>query len=269
MAWQPCAATTADEDSLFVCQCFADVEAEGDGGCLPLRFARMFIGKPYVAYTLEVNDDERLVVNTRQLDCTTLVENVAALTLCARMGRHTFGDFCQTLTTLRYREGVLDGYESRLHYFSQWIADKQAMGIVSEIQEPNPPFSAIQRIDLHYMSSHPDAYKALRAHPDLVGTIRALEQEMDGVTVRYIPKSRVGDSELLRSAVEDGDIIAITSGKDGLDIAHLGLAVWRDDGLHLLNASQIHKRVVEEPMTLYEYLQRHPTHTGIRIIRIN
>ena len=37
---------------------------------------------------------------------------------------------------------------------------------------------------------------------------------------------------------------------------------------HLLNASQIHKKVVKEPMTLDQYLQKHPSHTGIRIIRV-
>ena len=76
-------------------------------------------------------------------------------------------------------------------------------------------------------------------------------------------------TEALRKAVSDGDIIAITCNKPGLDIAHLGFAVWQKDGLHLLNASQIHKKVVQEPMTLYQYLQKHPSHTGIRIIRIN
>ena len=38
--------------------------------------------------------------------------------------------------------------------------------------------------------------------------------------------------------------------------------------MHLLNASQLHKKVVEEPMTLGQYLSKHPSHTGIRIIRI-
>ena len=69
--------------------------------------------------------------------------------------------------------------------------------------------------------------------------------------------------------MRDGDIIAITCQKPGLDIAHLGFAVWQKDGLHLLNASQIHKRVVEEPMTLRQYLEKHPSHTGIRIVRSN
>uniref|UniRef100_UPI00259B81AA N-acetylmuramoyl-L-alanine amidase-like domain-containing protein n=1 Tax=Xylanibacter rodentium TaxID=2736289 RepID=UPI00259B81AA len=82
-------------------------------------------------------------------------------------------------------------------------------------------------------------------------------------------KDCVGNNGLMRKAVEDGDIIAITCRKKGLDIAHLGYAVWRNDGLHLLNASMIHHKVVEEPMTLYRYLQKHPSHTGIRIVRIN
>ena len=96
-----------------------------------------------------------------------------------------------------------------------------------------------------------------------------MEERVTGGHFRYIPKSEVKNSRVLRRAIHDGDIIAITSKKVGLDIAHLGFAVWRKDGLHLLNASSVHKKVVEEPMTLYQYLQKHPSHTGIRIIRIN
>ena len=50
----------------------------------PLFFAHQLIGRPYVAHTLEGQPTERLVVNTRQLDCTTLVETVTALTICAK-----------------------------------------------------------------------------------------------------------------------------------------------------------------------------------------
>jgi len=96
-----------------------------------------------------------------------------------------------------------------------------------------------------------------------------MEQRVSGQKFRFIPKSRVGRSAELEEVVRDGDIIAITCKKSGLDIAHLGLAVWKNGNLHLLNASQLHKKVVEEPMTLWQYLQKHPSHTGIRIIRIN
>jgi hypothetical protein len=112
-------------------------------------------------------------------------------------------------------------------------------------------------------------YKALKAQPELVPIIRQQEQQLTGVKARYIPKSALRRStKALRQAVKDGDIIAITCNKKGLDIAHLGFAIWQKDGLHLLNASMIHKKVVLEPMTFYQYLQKHPSHTGIRVIRL-
>ena len=89
----PAAAVSADKeavtyqkkDSVTVCRLLAASRQLPRGTNLQLFFARKFLGLPYVAHTLEINDDERLVVNTRQLDCTTLVENVTALTLCAAL----------------------------------------------------------------------------------------------------------------------------------------------------------------------------------------
>ena len=251
-------------DSIKICKLLAQVNQQTS----TLWFARQFMGIPYVAHTLEVNAREQLVVNTRQLDCTTLVETVTALKLCANRGQKSWKDYVQMLTTLRYRQGVLDGYPSRLHYFSDWIRDKAQMQLISDIQQPNPPYSAVQKTPVNYMSLHPQSYKALKADAKLVPVIRKQEQELTGLTVRYIPKSAIRNTALMRQTVKDGDIIAITCNKAGLDIAHLGFAVWRADGLHLLNASQLHKKVVEEPMTLYRYMQQHPTFTGIRVVRI-
>ena len=252
-------------DSIKICQLLSQANSETS----TLWFARQFLNVPYVAHTLEVNDDERLVVNTRQLDCTTLVETVAALKLCAQQGKRGFADYQQILRTLRYRQGRMAGYPSRLHYFTDWIRDKVEMQLVTDIQQPNPPFTAVQTVRVNYMSTHPTAYKALKANASLVPEIRAQEQSLTGMKVRYIPKHQIRNNKLLRSVVKDGDILAITCNKKGLDIAHLGFAVWRKDGLHLLNASMIHKKVVEEPMTLYQYMQKHKTHTGIRVVRIN
>lgn len=251
-------------DSIKICKLLR----QADRKTTMLWIARQFMGVPYVAHTLEINNEEQLVVNTRQLDCTTLVETVTALKLCIDQDKRTWNDYLMALRSLRYRQGVLDGYPSRLHYFTDWIIDKQLMGFVTEVQQPNPPFSAVQKIAVSYMSEHPQAYQALKSHPEFVPVIRQQEKALTGKTYRYIPKSAVRNTKLLRQTVKDGDIIAITCNKRGLDIAHLGFAVWRNDGLHLLNASQLHKKVVEEPMTLYRYLQKHPTFTGIRIIRI-
>ena len=236
----------------------------------PLFFARKFTGRPYVAHTLEILDEEeRLVINTRQLDCTTLVETVTALTLCAYRNLYTYRDYLNALVAMRYHQGIIDRYPSRIHYFTDWIVENTKAGIVKEIQAPEPPFTSLQTVNVNYMSLHPQSYKALRLHPEYVPEIAKMEQRINGLQFRYIPKTEVRNTAAMREGVHDGDIIAITCNKPGLDIAHLGFAVWHKDGLHLLNASQLHKKVVEEPMTLFQYLQKHPSHTGIRIIRIN
>ena len=213
---------------------------------------------------------EPLVINLDSVDCTTFVEYVSA----AVLGRTTItyeGDSIlrRFVQALRYRDGKRGNYASRNHYFTDWILENTKSGIVTEIQSPNPPFTALQTIKVNYMSEHPQSYKALRAHLEYVTEISQMEQQLNGLQFRFIPKTDVKNTREMRETVHDGDIIAITCNKPGLDIAHLGFAVWKQDGLHLLNASQLHKKVVEEPMTLFEYLQKHPSHTGIRIIRIN
>lgn len=263
-----CSATAAVTDSMEIESWLKEASANPPSQALTLFFARKLMDRPYVAHTLEVNSQERLVVNTRQLDCTTLVENAVALTLCSRQGKTSFHDFKSALQLIRYRGGKLTDYTSRLHYFTDWIEDNTAKGIVREIQQPIPPFTAKQHINVAYMTTHPSRYQALVSHPEFIPTIRQQEQQLSGKTYRFIPKSAVRNTKVLRSAVADGDIIAITCRKKGLDIAHIGFAVWREDGLHLLNASMIHKKVVDEPLTLERYLAQHPSHTGIRVIRL-
>ena len=95
-------------DSILIEQLLADGNAQKcDKGQDVLYFARKFLGKPYVAHTLELfPDDERLVLNTRELDCTTYVDIVVALTLCSRRGETTFRQFVHQLHMQRYWNGV-------------------------------------------------------------------------------------------------------------------------------------------------------------------
>ena len=192
-----------------------------------------------------------------------------ALTLCAKNNDRNYTAFKKYLRQLRYRQGVIKGYPSRLHYFTDWIEDKTDMGFVHEIQQSTAPFTAVQTVKVNYMSQHPQSYLSLKAHPEYIEEIALQEKNLSGRRYHFIPKYMVKNTKVMRKIVRDGDIIAITCSKPGLDIAHLGFAVWRKDGLHLLNASQIHKRVIEEPMTLGKYLSKHSSHTGIRIIRLN
>ena len=271
----PCrlsAQTYTRADSLKVVQLLAEAASqEGDTNWM-LFFAEKFIGTPYVASTLEVNEEEKLVVNLRQLDCTTLVENVVALTLTVREPVPSFAAFCRNLEKIRYRGGVRDGYASRNHYFSEWIASNEKLGVVDEIrgkkEEGYRPFVAVQRLELDYMSTHPSAYPMLEGNAGELRRIRTNEQAFDGQAVRYVPVSWLGKGQEELGDIHDGDILAIVTRKKGLDTSHLGFAVWKEGRLHLLNASSIHKKVVLEPMTLRQYMQKHASQLGVRVVRV-
>lgn len=241
-------------------------ECKTKDNCL-MYFARKLKSVPYVARTLEGGECERLVVNLRQLDCTTYVENVIALYLCIKNGKTTFRDFCNYLRNIRYENGIVT-YPTRLHYFSYWIEQNTLTGIVREIVPQDSSVTEDSEYDIYYMSSNPEKYPALRKDTSLIDDISEMEKYFDGKTYRYIPKAKLKNPESLQPYVKDGDIIAIVTNKKGLDISHIGFAAWHKGNLHLLNASSIHKKVVEEPMSLYKYMMRHPSQTGIRIIRV-
>lgn len=248
-----------------------DAAKESTAGQTMLRIGRAIekMNIPYVAHTLEPNDQERLIINLRELDCTTFVESAMALTLCVRSGRTTFDDYCRILQKIRYWQGRAPQYIRRLHYFTSWIEDNTTMDLVRELQTPNPPFTAVQTVQAHYMTQHVDKYRMLTVNPQDVPMIREMEKRIEGKKYRYIPKQQLYNNQLLRKTIHDGDIIVIITNIKGLDTQHIGIAAWHADGLHLLNASSIHHRVIEEPMTLRQYLYKHPTMPGIRVVRIN
>ena len=261
------AITYTKADSIRVVKLLEDGLRQNKNTNLMIYYARRLEGIPYVAKTLEVNPTEQLIVNLRQLDCTTYVENVLALTLCVKNSSVSFKDFCRNLQKIRYDEGNIR-YTSRLHYFSNWIANNTKNGFVSEIQKNRPPFTSIQVVNTNYMTNHIGSYPMLMAHPEWLESISAMEKELSGKRYRYIPKNMIANTILCRNAIKDGDIIAIITSKSGLDTSHIGIAVWHSDGLHLLSASQIRKNVVEEPMTLHDYMKKHSAQIGIRVIRV-
>ena len=118
------------------------------------------------------------------------------------------------------------------------------------------------------MSTYPEKYTMLKANPQFVSLIAETERNLNKHSYKYIPEERIENTTLLRRTIHDGDIIATTTTLKGLDIQHLGFAVWKKDGLHMLNASSLHHKVVEEPATLYSYLKKQKSMTGVRIVRL-
>lgn len=233
-----------------------------------IYYGKKFLDVPYVAHTLEVGDEEKLVVNLSQMDCTTFVEYVAALSMCDMKGQGRFLDFCDNLTRIRYRNGVIDGYASRLHYFTWWGEDNEKMNIVEEIVSDEAPFTAVQTVQIDYMSSHPLLYKRLRSDAGLIPLIKEYERATNGKQYRYIPKSRLGGTREQLASVCSGDIVSIITNKRGLDTSHVGIAVWQDGHLHLMHASSLKKKVVLDSETFYNYSKKQASQLGIRVYRM-
>ncbi len=264
------------EDSLMIVRALEEAPSRIGKKAPMLYFGELFLGRPYVGHTLEKGSSEHLIINTRELDCTTFVENVTALSICYNHGERTFKDFCRRLTQLRYRQGHIDGYPSRLHYFTQWGEDNERMGLVysvieKAIEEGNRsdlvPF-AKQVIDINYMSSHPKLYKHLDAHPEFVPAIRKDEQALKGKVYPYLAKTHLGKPQSQLPFIKTGDIVAIITSKQGLDTSHVGIAVWQNGKLHLMHASSLKKKVVLDTTTFYDYSQKQTSQLGIRLYRI-
>lgn len=229
-------------------------------------FGKKFIGIPYVANTLEVGNSEKLIVNLRQMDCTTFIETVSALTIADRRGQRSFSGFCNALRQLRYRDGKINGYTSRLHYFSFWVNDNIRKGLIGDRINSRTPYAKGQRIQVNYMTNHPDKYKHLRNNPSNVRAIARYEQRVNGSVRYYIPKAYVGLNRSKLSFIHDGDILGTVTKKAGLDASHLGIAVWVNGKLHFLNASALYHKVVLDKNTMYSYQQKQRSQLGVNVV---
>jgi hypothetical protein len=222
---------------------------------------RTFVGAPYTPGTLELEGPERLIVNLRELDCVTFVESVLAMARVLHAGTPDFASFQRELIRIRYRGGVLAGYPSRLHYFSEWIADNEAKGIVADVTTQLGGVRAPG--DITFMTRHPDAYRQL-GDTAVVAQIRVIELELSGRERTYIPQQAIAG---VAAGIRDGDVIAATSTVEGLDIAHTGFALWVDNRLHLMHAPLIGSVVEISEYPLADRIQRIPAQDGIMVAR--
>ena len=235
---------------------------------LMLYFAHQFEGVPYVAHTLEISATEKLIINLRELDCTTLVENVFALALTAKQGSVKWDDYCTNLALLRYRNGKPEGYASRNHYFYWWVESNKQKKLVTLPDIP-VPLRLRQVIDVNYMSNHIDSYRMLKnGGAKVQKLIREYEKASFGKVMYYIPVAQLGKKKDVLSCIHDGDILAIVTRRQGLDTSHIGIAEWGSDGyLHLLNASKLAKKVILDLRPINKYMATQRLQQGIWVIR--
>lgn len=264
-------------DSARIEQMLRNGISQPEGTNLMLYFGKQFLGVPYVGKTLEVPyakastaDHEQLVVNLRELDCTTFVETVLTLSYTVKMGQTNFADYCSNLMKFRYKNGVITDYTSRNHYFTTWIDNALNLGLVHLVGPAESALFKSRRQKIDFMSNHRNLYAALN-NPGGSKYYDGISKAENRISreVSYLPTSALTKTKNQLPIVHDGDVLALETFKDGLDVSHLGIAVWgKDDKLHLLNASSIHKKVLIDPKTLYQYQLGQKQQIGIRILRL-
>ena len=229
-----------------------------------IEIGKSFLKTEYVAHTLEKDGDEQLVINLTGLDCTTFLETSLTFARCIKKGKTSFEDYQNELTFIRYRDGKLDKYPSRLHYFSDWIYNNQQKGIVKDITEEIGGKKI--KFELNFMSENPKYYKQLQDNPEFIPVISKKEKEINSRQYYYIPED---DIEKLESKIQTGDLIALTTSDKGLDIGHVGLAIKMENGrIHFLHAPLTGSKVqiTETPMS--DYAKKIKKHTGIIVLRV-
>ncbi len=226
-----------------------------------LKVGTFFQETPYVAHTLE-SENEQLTINLREMDCTTFAENCLALSKTIKSKEQTFERFISELQKIRYRKGAIEGYPSRLHYFSDWIYENDKKGFISSVSQEagGIPFPK----QINFMSTHTDSYAPLQGNPELIRIIRAQENEISGRSMYYIPEDKIAD---VADRLRDGDIVGLTTGIKGLDMVHVGILIRKNGKIHLMHASSAAKKVVVSEETLEEYLKNSKSANGIMVAR--
>jgi hypothetical protein len=235
-----------------------------------INLGKQFLGKPYVAYTLDTNPNEQLVVNLCEFDCTTYLETVLALSLATNdlAEKQTSALFDQAfrkyLTKLRYRDGRIDGYASRLHYFSDWLRDNERKGLLSDVTHELPGSLTVAK-PVSYMTTATYKYPHLN-NPAVFKQIAQTEASLSQQSFSFIPSKNI---RLAEAQLQEGDVVMLMAARPGLDMKHVGLAVRQPNGrIHLMHASSDQGEVVITAYPLSDYVLWHKHMSGIRVARL-
>ena len=231
-----------------------------NGTCL-VNAGLQVLGKPYMANLLDQNDQERLISTSAYFDCVTLVEHLLASCLSENHPSSSWKMYDEYLQSIRYRKGNIDGYTSRLHYFSEWILQQQENGYIANITKNAGGVPLMKPI--HFMTSNRRRYPKLKKQNDY-NTIREIEKRLSKTTFYHVSSNNL---LLAEKYIQAGDIIAITSARSGLDVEHVGMAVVQNGRIHLLHASSRLNKVVITKVNLVDFVSATTSYTGIIILR--
>jgi len=231
-------------------------------GQMMANIGLMLQGTDYVGGTLDGEGGEVCRVDFTGLDCVTFFEVALGTSRIMKKGKDTFEDLVNEITMTRYRGGNLTDYTSRLHYTADWIYDNAQKGVVKDVTKEIGGEKLPLKVN--FMSQHPKYYPPLVADSSLIAVMAKHENAINARQYFYIPKADVAK---IAPLLKTGDIIAISTNKEGLDYSHTGMAYRDEKGvLRFLHASQTKKKVILDT-ALHDYLAGVKSQTGITVAR--
>ena len=153
--------------------------------------AETFLSAKYKAGLLDRSNQETLVISFKEFDCLLFVETVLALSRTIALQETSYQAFEQHIIDQRYWNGSLNGYCSRLHYFSEWIYDNQKRKNIEDISIPLHGIS--QNKKLYFMSKHRNLYPLLINNDDNYKCIVEIESN---ITNQNIPTNYIAKKEI-------------------------------------------------------------------------
>ncbi|MCX4241610.1 N-acetylmuramoyl-L-alanine amidase-like domain-containing protein [Paraliomyxa miuraensis] len=235
---------------------------ESFGGLL-VRAAKLKLGTPYPkAKTSTRKGPEALSVDVDALDCVTLIETATAIARCSWQQRPDVPCFLEELRQTRYRDGHIDGYASRLHYFEDWMADNERRDRLRSLADELGADTTTRPFD--YMTKHRRLYPPLR-EPENREAIRTVELRLSEMPQRVVPRERVAEIQHL---LQDGDILGFIKGTPGLGVTHTGLVSLDDEGRpHVLHATDLNERVSLSRCDLATCMAKRSDRKGVIVMR--
>ncbi|MDJ0635722.1 MAG: DUF1460 domain-containing protein [Xenococcaceae cyanobacterium MO_188.B29] len=225
--------------------------------------AESFLGAKYKAGLLDRYERETLVISFREFDCVLFVETVLALSRSIALQDYSYQAFEKNIIDRRYWNGNLNGYCSRLHYFSEWIFDNQRRKNLEDISISIGGTSQIKKLD--FMSKHRNRYPRMSKDDTNYQCIVEMEANLanQSIPTNYIPKKKISN---VYNQLKPGDIIGITTNISGLDVTHTGLVYYNSDNtVGLIHASPIGQVTIAPD--LHNYVNRIQNSTGIIVAR--
>lgn len=234
-------------------------------GTLMQEIGLRFRGRPYLDGTLDTGAPERLVVRLDGFDCVTFVETTLALARGVKARDSSYAGFARRLAEQRYRDGRLQNYCSRLHYFTEWLADNEDQGLVERLDDDLGGRRMPDTLD--FMSTHRSSYDRFATNDSLYACVQTMEERLQARQqsrpVRYVPQDSI---RTVYDQLRAGDVVALATSVEGLDVAHTGLVYAHDDGRKGLLHASLSDGVVVSP-DLQRYVQKIDHQIGIVIAR--